>query len=87
MECSLAKGELIRLDGGASGLLLRCSVGTVWLTCGDGTDHLISAGSSFKLDAHRVAVSEALESAEFYLAEQVTSGALLHKAGIRLAAC
>lgn len=87
MECCLAKGELIRLDGGTEGLVLRCTGGAVWLTCGDGADYLISAGRSFELGPHRIAVTEALESAEFYLGEPAAAGAALHTAVIRLAAC
>jgi quercetin dioxygenase-like cupin family protein len=87
MECCLAKGELIRLDGGTGGLVLRCTGGTVWLTCGDGEDHLIHAGRSFELPAHRTAVTEALESAEFCLGEPAEAGDLLHKPVIGFAAC
>ena len=87
MECCLAKGELIRLDGGSNGLVLRCTSGAVWLTCGDGADYLISAGRSFELAAGRIAVSEALESAEFFLGEPALAGEVQHKAVIRLAAC
>lgn len=87
MECCLGKGELIRLDGGNDGLVLRCTQGAVWLTCGDGADYLLNAGSSFELESRRVAVTEALESAEFYLGEPAAAGAVLHKTVIRLAAC
>ena len=87
MECCLAKGELIRLAGGTGGLVLRCSGGTVWLTCGDGADYLVRAGRSFDLPAHRTAVAEALESAEFYLGEPAAAGVMLHKPVIGLAAC
>jgi Protein of unknown function (DUF2917) len=87
MECSLAKGELIRLDGGTGGLVLRCTGGTVWLTCGDGADYLIRAGRSFELAAHRTAVTEALESAEFCLGEALAAGDLLHRPVIGFAAC
>ena len=87
MECCLAKGELIRLDGGSGGVLLRCTGGTVWLTCGDGADYLICAGRSFELAPHRIAVTEALESAEFYLGEPAAAGDVLHKPVIRFAVC
>jgi len=87
MECCLAKGELIRLDGGNGGLVLRCTSGAVWLTCGDGADYLLRAGNSFKLPAHRTAVSEALESAEFCLGEAVAANGLQHKPVIGFAAC
>jgi hypothetical protein len=87
MECCLEKGELIRLDGGNTGLILRCEGGTLWLTCGDGADYLVHAGRSFELPAGRIATAEALESAEFYLAEPATAGDMLHKAVIGFAAC
>lgn len=85
MECCLAEGELIRLDGGTDGLVLRCMGGTVWLTCGDGADYLVLVGRSFELPAGRIAVAEALEPAEFCLAEPATD--MLHKPLIRFAAC
>ena len=87
MECCLAKGELIRLDGGSGGVVLRCKGGAVWLTCGDGADYLICAGRSFELAPHRIAVTEALESAEFYLGEPSAAGDVLHKPVIRFAVC
>jgi len=85
MECCLAEGELIRLDGGTGGLVLRCTGGTVWLTLGDGADYLVHAGRSFELPAGRIAVAEALEPAEFYLGEPAAD--MLHKPLIRFAAC
>jgi Protein of unknown function (DUF2917) len=87
MECCLAKGELIRLDGGPGGVILRCSGGTVWLTCGDGADYLISAGRSIKLPAHSVAVAEALEPAGFCLGEPAAAGDMLHRPVIGFALC
>jgi len=87
MECSLAKGELIRLDGGSGGLVLRVTGGAVWLTCGDGADYLIRAGRSFELPAHQTAVIEALESAEFYLGEPAVVGSMQHKPVIGFAPC
>lgn len=62
MECCLAPGELIRVDGGEAGLVLHCTSGTVWLTCGDGRDYLLSAGSRFEIAARRFAVAEALQA-------------------------
>lgn len=87
MECILTKGELIRLDGGKGGLFLRCVTGTVWLTCGDGADYLISAGSSFKISARQIAVAEALAPVEFYLDEALVTSNMLHKPIIGFAAC
>jgi hypothetical protein len=59
----------------------------VWLTCGDGADYLIRSGCSYELPAHRIAVTEALESAEFYLGEPAAAGVMLYKPVIGLAAC
>lgn len=87
MEFCLKKGELIRVDGGNEGLILRCTGGAVWLTCGDGADYLICAGRSFELGPHRAAVTEALETAGFYLEEPTAAGDLSHISVIRLAAC
>lgn len=87
MECCLAKGELIRLDGGSGGVVLRCSGGALWLTCGDGADYLIRSGCSFELPPRLVAVAEALEAAGFDLGEPAEAGAMLHKPVIGLAAC
>ena len=74
MECCLAKDELIKLDGGRYGLVLRCTLGTVWLTCGDGADYLVSAGRSFELAPRLNATVEALEKAEFCLGEPLVAG-------------
>jgi len=79
MECFLSKDELLRLDGGRSGLVLRCIRGTVWLTCGDGADYLISSGRSFELAPRLVATVEALESAEFCLGEPVVAGKSVYR--------
>ena len=79
MECCLSKGELIKLDGGTSGLALRCTLGAVWLTCGDGADYLLSAGRSFELSTRRSAVIEALESSVFNLGEPVVAGEIVHR--------
>ncbi len=64
MECYLAQGELIRVDGGKEGVTLRCTSGTVWLTNGNGVDYLLHAGKSFVVAANQVAVAEAIKSAE-----------------------
>lgn len=87
MECCLAQGELIRLDGGKDGVLLRCSSGTIWLTCGDGRDYLLSAGSSFELAAGQAAVAEALHTAECTLGKPASARVLTRSPVIRLAAC
>ena len=87
MECCLAKGELIRLDGGTDGAVLRCTKGTVWLTCGDGRDYLLSAGKSFAIAARQVAVAEALQKAECTMAKAHLYSNTLQRPVIRLAAC
>jgi len=75
MECSLGKGDLLRLAGGSKGVLLRCLKGTVWLTNGDGMDYLVYQGCSFELKAGVAAVVEALGSAEIGLEAAACEGA------------
>ena len=87
MECCLAQGELIRLDGEKDGVILRCISGTIWLTCGDGRDYLLSAGKSFELVAGKFAVAEALQAAECTLGKPVLNRSTLQRPVIRLAAC
>ena len=87
MECCLAQGELIRLDGEKGGVVLRCTSGTIWLTCGDGRDYLLSAGNSFELAARQVAVAEALQTAECTLGKPLITSNPLQRPVIRLAAC
>jgi quercetin dioxygenase-like cupin family protein len=87
MECSLEKGELIRLDGGKNGLVLHCMAGTLWLTTGDGRDHLIKAGSGFEVPVDKVALAEALETAEFRLGETLPADSMLHKPLTGFVAC
>ena len=87
MECSLSQGELIRLDGEKDGVILRCSSGIIWLTCGDGRDYLLSAGKSFELAAHKTAVAEALQVAECTIGKPMSARNSLPRPVIRLAAC
>ena len=87
MECCLAQGELIRFDGGKDGATLRCTSGTVWLTCGDGRDYLLSAGKCFVIGANQVAVVEALYTAECTLAKTHMFSNAVHRPVFRLAAC
>jgi len=87
MECSLSQGELIRLDGEKDGVILRCTSGTIWLTCGDGRDYLLSAGNSFELAARQVAVAEALQAAECTLGKPLLARNPRQRSVIRLAAC
>jgi len=67
MECCLDKGELMRLTGGRSGLVLRCLKGTIWITIGDGMDYLVQQGSFLELKAGASALAEGLNSAEMRL--------------------
>ncbi|MBU5615161.1 DUF2917 domain-containing protein [Geomonas azotofigens] len=67
MECTLAKGELLSLTGGAHGLTLRCLTGTIWLTKGDGRDYLVHCGSGFELCKGESALAEALDAAELQM--------------------
>ena len=87
MECCLAKGELIRLDGGKRGLLLNCIVGALWITFGDGADYLVSAGTRFEIPAKQVAVVEALASTELRLGETMTANSRLHRPLTGFVAC
>ena len=67
MECTLGRGDLLRLAGGTRGATLHCLKGTVWLTVGDGRDYLVHQGDSFRLPAAATALAEALGSAEVRL--------------------
>ncbi len=87
MECSLTKGELIRLDGGKGGLMMHCTAGTIWLTIGDGNDHLIKAGIGFRIPAGYLAVAEALECTELRLEGAVSLDPILHKPLTGFVAC
>lgn len=79
MECCLTKGELIKINGGKGGLVLRCTVGSIWLTCGDGADYLLTAGRSFELPARRLAMVEAMATAEFCFGEPAASGVTMRR--------
>lgn len=87
MDCCLAKGELIRVDGGKAGLGLRCSGGALWLTCGDGADYLLTAGCSHELSARRIAIIEALVITEFCLGEPAASEEKEHRPLMGFSAC
>lgn len=87
MECSLSQGELIQLDGEKDGVILRCSRGTIWLTCGDGRDYLLSSGNSFELAAGQVVVAEALMAAECTIEKPLLACKHLQRPVFRLAAC
>lgn len=87
MECSLTKGELFRLDGGKSGILLHCMTGTLWLTSGDGTDYFINAGTSFEVKVKMVAIVEAMEAVEFRLGDAMVIENMLAKPLTGFVAC
>jgi len=87
MECCLSQGELVRLDGGSNGLVLRCTLGTVWLTCGDGVDYLLTAGRSFELAPRQSAMIEALAGAEFCLGEPAAAGEPVRRQTMGVVAC
>jgi len=82
MECQLKNGELIRLDGGATGQLLRCTGGQLWLTKDDGQDYVIRCGKTFDILANTTVLIEALEPAGMTLLEgdHATAAGALHLA-------
>lgn len=84
MECSLVQGELIRIEGGAAGLTIRCISGALWLTKGDGQDYMLSPGGRLELKRGETVLAEALQPCELRLGEP--SGAAL-KTTIAMAAC
>ncbi len=86
MEFSLAEGELIRLEGGREGLVLRCMTGTLWLTKGDGVDYLIHPSRPASLAKNEAALVEALEQSELILGEPKSTGNLARPV-IGLAGC
>ncbi len=86
MECCLAQGELIRLEGGKDGLVLRCLSGTVWLTKGDGMDYLVPAGKRIMLAKGESALVEALQPADLLLGDPSLSSHMVRPA-IGLVAC
>lgn len=86
MECCLAEGELIRLDGGKEGLELCCTIGTVWLTKGDGMDYLIPAGKRLKLAKGESALVEALRPSDFRVGKPAAIGGMA-KPVLGLAGC
>lgn len=67
MELSLVTGDLLRLKGSREGLVLKCLDGTIWITKGDGVDHLVHPGNRFVISVGETAVVEALGSAEIRL--------------------
>ncbi len=63
MDCSLEKGEVLRLGGGPR-LRLHCTQGALWITIGDGRDYVIRSGCSFELEKGCTALTEALGPAK-----------------------
>jgi hypothetical protein len=86
MECSLERGDLLRLEGGRQGTLLHCLKGTLWLTKGDGRDYLVHGGGSLRLEAGAAAVVEALRPAELRM-EAAGRPAADSRSVLTLAAC
>jgi hypothetical protein len=87
MKYCLTQGELIRLAGGKVEMDLRCTSGTLWLTCGDGRDYLLSAGKSFTIAAGLFAVAEALQPTECILGKTQIADNALQRPVISFAAC
>ncbi|WP_136527019.1 DUF2917 domain-containing protein [Geomonas ferrireducens] len=86
MDCSLEKGEVLRLGGGP-GLRLHCTQGALWITIGDGRDYVIHAGSCFELEKGCTALTEALASAKLCVVntEHVADNAAISLRTCRLA--
>ena len=84
MECTLSEGELIRLEGGRYGMILRCTSGAVWLTKGDGTDYLVTPERCFIIAKGTTALAEALHDAEVLLEEPKTAHIPM---AVRLSVC
>lgn len=87
MKYCLTQGELIRFVGGKEDSVIRCTSGTLWLTCGDGRDYLLGAGKSFTVTAGQFAVVEALLSSECFLSKAPYSEKTLQRPVISFAAC
>jgi hypothetical protein len=86
MDCTLGKGDLLRINGQPGGVVLRCLKGTVWITNGNGIDYLVHEEGVFRLDPTATALIEALCFAEVSLKPVECGTAGTHPA-LRLAAC
>jgi len=86
MDCTLGKGELLRINGHPGGMVLRCIKGTVWITNGNGMDYLVHEGKIFRLDPAATTVIEALGPAEVRL-ETLECEAAGPRPALSLAAC
>ena len=59
-EFQLADGQALRIAR-ACGIEIRCVTGTLWLTeAGDGTDHFLLAGQSYRLRGNGLALVEGI---------------------------
>jgi hypothetical protein len=67
MECCLGKGEVMRISGGETGIVLRSRRGTLWITTGEAADYLIHEGRCLEVAAGASALVEALGSAEMQI--------------------
>lgn len=86
MDCTLDKGDLLRINGHPRGIVLRCLKGTVWITNGNGVDYLVHEEDIYRLDPTASAVVEALGCAEVNL-ESVECEAAGARPAFSLAAC
>jgi hypothetical protein len=86
MDCTLGKGDLLRINGHPRGIVLRCLKGTVWITNGNGIDYLVHEEGIFRLDPTATAVIEALGAAEVNL-KPAECGAAVTRPALSLAAC
>lgn len=86
MECCLAQGELIKLDGRKEGVTIRCASGSVWLTKEDGADYMIKAGRRMTLTPGESGLIEALCQSEIIIGSPALAGEMIRPV-ISLAAC
>ena len=65
----LGRNERIRLDGGTTGIAIRCREGALWITqTGTPGDHLLRAGDGFSSDRPGRIVIGALEDSVCFVA-------------------
>ncbi len=59
-EFQLGDGQALKITG-ARGLEIRCITGTLWLTeAGDGMDHFLASGQSYRLRGNGLALVEGI---------------------------
>jgi len=64
---ALPRWDTVTLDG-ARGALVRCLEGGLWITQdGDGNDHVVAAGGSFRVDRDGVVVMQATRAAQLVI--------------------